>query len=376
MSSNEKWSVFRGNSRRTGYLPVFSKTCSPILKYKVKAGDYLYSSPIFSDKVHLLSYSSSRSGIYTFEPTNGKLCWVFDLEMLPPYPWYTAAAYQDIIYVSDYGSFSSLSALTGQSLNRSEQGDGWFSLTSPVYDSEMIYIGSNYMCLHAFDHSSLEIKWSFRIERNITADTALSDDAVFVVSQQLGTSFIQCVEKGLGKELWTFAIENASVRAAPVVSGEIVYIVSFRFRIPQSCSVYALNTHTGLLIWQKDFNSDVLGGNFRIKNNHNLLGSSPAVTDEEIYLILPNGQLYCINKVSQEINWSYDSLSQIECSPAISRDAIYFGTSNGVLHALDRHTGLTLWDYQASSSICASPALDDASIYFGSIDGWFYSISL
>ena len=232
------------------------------------------------------------------------------------------------------------------------------------------------MCLHAFDHSSLEIKWSFRIERNITADTALSDDAVFVVSQQLGTSFIQCVEKGLGKELWTFAIENASVRAAPVVSGEIVYIVSFRFRIPQSCSVYALNTHTGLLIWQKDFNSDVLGGNFRIKNNHNLLGSSPAVTDEEIYLILPNGQLYCINKVSQEINWSYDSLSQIECSPAISRDAIYFGTSNGVLHALDRHTGLTLWDYQASSSICASPALDDASIYFGSIDGWFYSISL
>ncbi len=376
MKNQEIWPVFRSNACRTGFLPVRSRSSAPCVEYKVKVGDYLYSSPVVSKSIYFLSYSKDQSRICALDRVTGAVCWTYDLNLLPPYPWYSVAVHQSNIYVSDYGRFFALDAFSGKLLRQNNQSEKWFALTSAVCDDQAVYVGSNYMSLHAFSLSSLEEKWSFNTKSNITADISVSDNGIVVVSQKPGVSFVNCVDKMSGEPLWTSEFLNASIRACPVISGDIVYIVSVRFREPQKYNLYALNVQNGVLIWKKEFEPAEHNFNSRSRNNKSLLGSSPSIAGNEIYIGLPDGHLYSLNINNQEINWSFLSSGFIESSPAVTNDALYFGSMDGTLHTLDRHTGSERWNFKASSSICASPAVTSESVFFGSIDGWFHALSL
>jgi outer membrane protein assembly factor BamB len=62
--------------------------------------------------------------------------------------------------------------------------------------------------------------------------------------------------------------------------------------------------------------------------------SSPAVTDEAVYIGSTDGNLYSLDARTGELRWKFYTGASIVGSPTIYEDKVYIGSRNSKLYAL------------------------------------------
>jgi len=216
---------------------------------------------------------------------------------------------------------------------------------------------------------------------------AVDNGIIFVGCDNIEGASAYAFDEHSGRELWNASI-GAVGRAAPVVTdGDNGKIVIFLTREQDLFSyrgldkVVALNAEDGTLLWNYTIgnNSVILrNGILSLYNFSNIKATSqpaatPAVFEDSLYVLAPNGILYAFDIDTGEIIWSFEdamSNSYHTASPVVVDDRVYTFSQNSHLYTLSTSNGQILNDYEITyegysgflAYLYASPIVTDGLI--------------
>jgi outer membrane protein assembly factor BamB len=103
--------------------------------------------------------------------------------------------------------------------------------------------------------------------------------------------------------------------------------------------------------------------------------TSISIADGKIYFGTWDNNLYCINAISGQFLWGYETGDMIFSAPAIEYDRVYFGSNDDTFYCLDAETGEYQWShYTIGSNIVSSPKVANSKVYFGANDHWLWCL--
>ena len=119
-------------------------------------------------------------------------------------------------------------------------------------------------------------------------------------------------------------------------------------------------------------NSNVGGIVWRYQAN-GAISSSPAVTEEAVYITTEDRRILALELQTGNPIWEYSAEAPTDSSPAIAGDMLYVALREGKFVALDRNNGTVVWDFQSSEPFFSSPSIHNGIAYIGSGDKKFYA---
>ena len=154
-----------------------------------------------------------------------------------------------------------LDASTGQRL-WSFPTRGWMHARATI-GPRNVYVSSQDKHVYAIDRTLGKLAWKVQTRARNEGSAALLDRFVYFGSND---SYLYAVDNGVGRVHWKYATEHQEGRGAPIYSrplvmGDTVYLAAMRGK------VYAVNRHTGELIWKflplpkSEPNSDLVAAN-------------------------------------------------------------------------------------------------------------------
>jgi outer membrane protein assembly factor BamB len=151
------------------------------------------------------------------------------------------------------------------------------TLFQPIFDQSRVV---------ALDCQTGDVRWSFRASGWIYAHPVVTDDAVFIGSQD--RKFYR-LEKDTGKVVWTFKAA-ARIEAGAAVHDGAVYFGSCEGKF------YRLDAKTGEKRWSFECDRYANGKACPIY-------ASPLVSDETVYLAGMEGQIYALAAADGTLRW-------------------------------------------------------------------------
>jgi outer membrane protein assembly factor BamB len=244
------------------------------------------------------------------------------------------------------------------SVNWTYEADGPF-WGSPVVADGTVFIGSTDRSLYALDAATGAEQWTFPTQHRIEATPAYDDGTVYVGSYD---KHLYAVDAASGSEQWSRAFDGL-IRGSPTVwDGSVVVGVGCHNLacawyadendVPENGWIYSLDAATGETEWQYEVGTEVV--------------SSPAITDEFVYIGASDGILYALAPTTGDVAWTYETRDMIWSSPAVAYGTVYITDWNGNVHAVDAETGDQEWLADtAGRYISGSVAVDEAAVYVG-----------
>jgi outer membrane protein assembly factor BamB len=162
-------------------------------------------------------------------------------------------------------------------------------------------------------------------------------------------------EEKISKILWKNRAISKELETFVTSKGGFAYSKGMVYLTIGSNKIYALNSETGELIWQRTL-SDITR-------------STPLVSKDKVYVVTINNQIYALNKRNGKISWLNSATPKIAGvfgSGSVSsgrKDIILVPYSSGELYAIDSQKGVLLW-----SDLLIKPSLDAADFIFTDID--------
>ncbi len=103
------------------------------------------------------------------------------------------------------------------------------------------------------------------------------------------------------------------------------------------------------------------------------ISSSPAVTDEAVYVTTEDRRILALEIETGNPIWEYPAEAPTDTSPAVAGDMLYVALREGKFVALDRNNGTVVWDFQSKEPFFSSPSIHNGIAYIGSGDKNFYA---
>ncbi|MEM7014269.1 MAG: PQQ-binding-like beta-propeller repeat protein [Verrucomicrobiota bacterium] len=179
----------------------------------------------------------------------------------------------------------------------------------------------------------------------IGSSLAQNDEAVFVLAEHDGPSYLLALDKKDGKNLWKIDREKRVSWSSPIVSEDRIYISS-------NGVVESRNAADGAEIWKQD---GVEGNNV----------PSPSLSaDGELIAIGSSAPQMSriVNADSGETVWSPRVTSSFG-SPLVAEGLAYFVNRAGALQCVDLESGELRWETRLSESTWATPLAAAGRIY-------------
>lgn len=281
---------------------------------------------------------------------------------------------------------------------------GWVS-SSPVVVDGITYVGGSAQRMVALNPDGTE-KWTFSTDNAVSSTPAVAEGKV-VFGEDDEPGEIYCVNAETGVEEWNFTTGHWT-KYSPIIINGLVYAQSF------DGNLYCLYLENGTEKWSY---SDA-SGDLAVANGHvyvfsttggNLLclNADTGVVDSSIYvdewaLVLGTPvvdgdfvyfgvagftmefKIYCIDLITEDIEWSYTITDQATSSCAIDDNNVYVSYQGGswpdyigTLLCLDKTTGIYQWEFSTvDETITSSPAVADGKVYFGSNDRSVYCLDV
>jgi len=154
------------------------------------------------------------------------------------------------------------------------------------------------------------------------------------IFRQLG-SYFYAVDVGNGKERWRYhagedpLIHNqVGFQSSPAVVDGVVYTGC------RDAKLYALDATTGKEKWKFD-------------NTLSWVITSPAVVDRKVYFATSDSSLYHVmDAATGKPILKQEDKAYMFSSPAVTNDVVFIGVLNGTLEARDRNSGELLWEFR------------------------------
>ncbi len=239
---------------------------------------------------------------------------------------------------------------------------------TPVVDSQRVYAFFESGDILALTHAG-ETVWArsltkeygpFKGNHGVGSSPAQSDEALIVLVDHAGPSYLLSIEKATGKNVWKKDRKSRTSWSTPIVASgadgpEIL--------ISSNGSAECFAARTGELIWEV---TDLKGNTVAspsITAEAVLIGSSQA---SDNLLIRRGGKG---NVTATHVAWRADGASSSFGSPLIHEGRAYFVSKANVLTAVNMVNGEKLWTERLPDSTWASPLASGDRIYFFCKDG-------
>ena len=378
--SFDSWTMFRGNSARTGKTTKIGPPDEIELRWRWRYyGDSapVTASPVIGSDGRI--YVGTEDGRLAAIKPSGGSGWVYQekLDAFAASPAVDSSG--NLLAVTEDGYIYYIDSdgelLWKCDLNRDV-------LSSPLLNGNTAYLGTNYGDVKGINldpdesfinDNSKKIElwntiqtWSYDVP---TFDAVKSSSAFYGNTLFFGAGdYIYAVnptDNNTDSALkWKFDL-NGDVDSTPAVHGGVVYVTT------EDGKLYALKENIsgddqqGDVIWQRNVGSGKL--------------TSPAVADHDdgniyVYVGSADGNLYAYDSDGR-FKWSAPTYGSIESSPAVDGNGdIYFGSNDGNIYAL-YPDGSQKWSYQTLSKVRSSPAIGpDNLLYVGADNGYLYCI--
>jgi outer membrane protein assembly factor BamB len=146
------------------------------------------------------------------------------------------------------------------------------------------------------------------------------------------------------KILWKIPLGEG--HAAPAVFDGRVYLLDYD-ETKKADALRCFSLLTGEELWRRWYH-------IRLKRNHGLSRTIPAVSDKYILSIGPKGQVMCLDRVSGDFRWGYDVAKEMDSEvpfwytgqcPLMDHDTAVIATGGkSLMIAIDCNTGKKVWE--------------------------------
>jgi outer membrane protein assembly factor BamB len=232
--------------------------------------------------------------------------------------------------------------------------------SSPAIGADgTVYVGSNDKKIYALDGQTGHKKWDFETGASVLSSPAIgADGTVYIGSDDKN---IYALDGETGHKKWEL-VTDGPVSSSPAIGSDGTVYVGTLKRIGRGGGiVYALNGHTGAIVWAM---SEPRGA---------LLNSSPSIgEDGTIYIgsnIYLNSKVYALDGQSGEKKWTCRTGNGVKNSPAIGIDGTLYCSVTNKVYALKPKTGAIKWEFSTGDPMTksSSPAVgSDGTVYVGS----------
>jgi outer membrane protein assembly factor BamB len=228
---------------------------------------------------------------------------------------------------------------------------------SPIVAGGRVYAGNGDSSLYAVDAETGDLEWKFRAGHRIEGTPAYADGVVYVGSYD---RHVYALDAATGERQWELEMDGL-IRSSPkVVDGDVYVGVGchrlackwYGDDVSQNGWMYTLDADTGDVNWQFETGTEVV--------------STPAVGDETIYVGCSDSNLYALDRSTGRERWHYEATDLIWSSPTLAFGTVYFCDWDSKVYAVDAASGEEAWTYNSFGSyISGSTAIDEEAVYFG-----------
>ncbi len=210
--------------------------------------------------------------------------------------------------------------------------------------------------------------WTFQAGGAIWSSPAVHENTVYFGSDD---GYLYAVEAGTGQLKWRVETGD-KVRVRPAVVDGTIYFAS------DDGYLYALEAEAGQEQWRLDI------GNAAVQRlppandyNWDYLASSPAVSDDMIYIGSADGFLYAVNAQTGQPAWRFQTGDRVRSSPTVASGMVYVGSWDGFIYGVDAQSGQEKWRFDVSTQyrhVQPSPTIVDGVVYIGARNSHVFAL--
>lgn len=192
--------------------------------------------------------------------------------------------------------------------------------------------------IRALDKRTVQVKWAYDIRKDgeqsqFHGDPLITEELV-IIGTDGNIGHVYAFERSTGTVRWKYKVDGSGVASDVLRLGRNVYAVTL------GDELLCLDLETGKPNWS--FRSS-----FSSKDFH--WTSTPAVTSERVYFGGLDGVIYALDAHSGKLLWKKDLGGRVTTSVAVQRNDLYVGTAKRHLYRLDTGSGDVLSDFAAQS---------------------------
>ena len=350
-SNSRDWPLFRGDVGFSGYTKTKIPE-KPVLLWSFKSDSRTASSPVVYDNI---TYWSDKRGRIFGVDYDGNL--VFD------YSFATAVeaspmVHDSVLYIGRIDGFMSALSLTKKDTLWNFETMGQIS-ASPnigvINGKEAVIFGSYDNFLYCIgEQNGNEIN---RFESGYYINGAAALWKNYIISGGCD-AWLKIIDVTTGIVTDSLILDTY-IPASPAISDNHCYIAD------HSGNVYEIVIEGGKIASQKKV--------VEAKDSEGTFVSVPALSDEILYIISDDRNLYAINRHDGSIRWKYlQKGNSGESSPVVCGDKVISCSKSGIVSVLNALNGTLLWEYDTGEQITASPAVIKGRFYILTAKGTLF----
>ena len=267
---------------------------------------------------------------------------------------------------------------------------------TPLYLDGTVYAGSSGGFLYAIDAKTGKFKWKYETDGQIlgAANWTYSPDGkeIWIIVGSYD-NFLHCVNSKTGKLVWKYESDNY-INGSPAIDGnyavfggcdEIIHVISLidgtqAAKIEGGSYIAASAAITDGQVYIGNYDNVFIKADIKTEKIlwEYLEGqapyfSSPAIGEDCIVVGNRDEHVHCINRNDGKKIWTFATLGEVDSSPVICGDKVIFGSEDGRIYMIKLSDGSQIWSYEIGQAITSSPAVADGMVIIGCEDGYVYA---
>ena len=249
---------------------------------------------------------------------------------------------------------------------------------TPLVDDNGVYVLFESGDVRAFSHDGQPL-WqralfdsadrAFQNGHGYGASPAHTKDAVIILVDHRGPSYLMAVSKKTGDTLWKTERTSRSSWTSPRVVriGDQTQVV-----VSSSGTVDGYNADTGESLWSHSGVSGNLIPSASVSGNHVFVGAAVSRTDPDARSATASNcclQITPDSASGYRVLWEADKAVCDYTSPLAHRGHVYYINKVGVLYCLDAATGEQRYAHRIGHPCWAQPIASDDRVYLFGKDG-------
>jgi outer membrane protein assembly factor BamB len=318
--------------------PVWEFTCEGEIR----------SSPAVADGV--VYVGSYDHNLYAVDARQGRFIWKYaaeDVISSSPCPW------KELVFVgSDDRLIYALNRETGRIV--------WSAptrgrvISSPRVAHGHVFVGSDDHCMYNLEARTGRLVWKYQTDSYVRSSPAVSEEYVYFGSDDTN---VYAVEIRSNRLKWRYRTHR-QVISSPLLYEGLLFFGSV------DRTFYAVDAKAGWGVWQHRVMKSIF--------------SSPAIS-ESLGLVYFGSTDRCVYAIDYSRGpppvWAFETGGSVSTSsPAVTEEAVYVGSGDGYLYSLDARTGELRWKFYTGASVVSSPAVSGDLVYIGSKDHKLYAL--
>ena len=307
--NSRDWPLFRGDAGLSGYTKT-NIPDKPVLLWSYKSDSRTSSSPVIYDNI---TYWSDKRGRVFGVDYDGNLCFDYSFNTAVEA---TPMVHDSMLYIGRIDGFMSALSLTKKDTLWTFETMGQIS-ASPnigvINGKEAVIFGSYDNYLYCLDKQTGEELNRFESGYYINGAAALWQNYIFSGGCD---AWLKIIDVTTG--IVTDSLElDTYIPASPAIWNNYCYVAD------HSGNVYEIVIEEGKIARQQKI--------VEAKDNDGTFVSVPALSDETLYIISDDRNLYAINRKDGSIRWKYlQKGNSGESSPVVCGDKVISCSKSGI----------------------------------------------